>query len=160
MRLVEWCSFMFVIVCVWRTLQEGRENSLSIVFSMEGSPDPWLSHELPDSVLISELDRVEGLWNRQRIAQRSWRLLRQRHLAQSVVQYWSKRTGLIPWDSPWGSESSADACHSVVSHAVSNAVVADYQRRSYEYCQRLLAMSASRSYDVGKDGAPNWPSPP
>ena len=125
-------------------------------FSMDAS-----AYSLPDSVLISELDRVERLWNRQRVAQRSWRLLRKRHLAQSVVHYWSKRTGLIPWDSPWGSDSlhSTDACHSVVSHAVSNAV-ADYQCRSYEYCQRLLAMSASRSYDVGKDGAPNWPSPP
>ena len=137
---------MFVIVCVC---------DCDHIFSMEASPDPWLSHELPDSVLISELDRVERLRNRER----RWTLLRQRHVTQSVVQYWSKRTGLIPWDSPWDSESSADACHSVVSHAVSNAV-ADYQRRRYEYCQRLLAMSASRSYEVGKDGAPNWPSPP
>ena len=39
---------------------------------MEASPDPWLSHELPDSVLISELDRVERLMNRER----RWTLLR------------------------------------------------------------------------------------
>ena len=35
-----------------------------------------------------------------------------------------------------------------------------HARRSYEYGQLLLQMSASGSYLVGSDGAPNWPDPP
>ena len=102
---------------------------------------------LPDQVLIDELDRVEGLRGK-----RLWSMVRDHVIAHSVVDYWMKLTGLIAM---YGS-SVADA-DSATSHAVRHAA---FHRRSYEYGQRLLAMSESRSYHVGKDGAPNWPSPP
>lgn len=35
-----------------------------------------------------------------------------------------------------------------------------YARRFYEYGQLLLQMSATGSYVLGSDGAPNWPDPP
>jgi hypothetical protein len=36
----------------------------------------------------------------------------------------------------------------------------EYQERSREYTQRLIALRDMNAFDIGKDGAPNWPDPP
>ena len=70
----------------------GSEGDAADLSELAGTFDDYC---LPDQVLIDELDRVERLVAR---GKPLWSMLREHVFLRSVVDFWMKLTGLIPYE--------------------------------------------------------------
>ena len=75
-----------------------------------------------------------------------------------LVEYWRSTGGVLVGYS--GGARHILTMDDIDQHGHIRLDVAKRKREQYEYSQRLLMMSATRNFEVGRDGAPNWPDPP